>query len=123
MSGTTSISANQGGLPLQPTRSAYSARSKRSISRNSSHLGRSYSTHLDDGAVYHGGDYDSGVWEGSEHDRDKFAEEEEVLDHIRDGRLDEKDLEAPSLQKKTTTRSRKDPNIVRFPLSAKWYWL
>ena len=112
---STSNSANQGGLALQKSRSAYSPRSKRSPSQSSRYPFRSYSVHLDDGSVYHGGDHDSGAWEDSEDNEDELFPGDEVVDVGRDGTPDEKDLDAPPLQKKTTTKSRRDPNIVWLP--------
>lgn len=119
---------------LEPIRTAPDTRSRpsrpqssRTRSSSAPRLSRVFSAkHLDDGSTYHGGDHDTGhrgddddseesdlsekvTREGDEEDRRNGEEE---VDEVRDGVRNERDLEAP-LEKKQTTRSVKDPNLVR----------
>lgn len=101
----------------------------RDRSNTASHprLSRVFSArHLDDTSNYQGGDLDSHYQDDDDETSDadnleKLRQEdydeaerhgEGEVREVRDGVLDTRDLEA-NLEKKTTTRSVKDPNLVR----------
>ena len=72
--------------------------------------------HLDDHSLYHGGyhdDHDDGESEYEEDDVGSIKSlEGEGLNEVRDGIPDEKDVEAPPISRKSTSKSKKDPKIV-----------
>ena len=114
-----STSTSQGALRFETLQSGNGAplhgpSASLETHRSTLSLSRSYSVHLDDSSVYYGRDHDSGEWEYFEDDEQEtpIEEENKVLDEVRDGFRNEKDLEGPPLQRKSTTRSRKDPNHV-----------
>ena len=117
---TTSVS--QGVLRFEAPQSARGARLHRPSTnlshRSSLNLRRSYSIHIDDSSVYYDREHDIEDWEDWEDDEQEIPGEEENkgLDQVRDSDRNEKDLEEPPLQRKSTARSRKDPNLVRSPL-------
>ncbi len=98
----------------------------RSNTASRSDLTQVYSAqHLDDASNYHGGDHVFNQDEGNETDcsdkleqvrnqdyDDAAREGEDEFSEVRMGVLDIRDLEA-NLEKKPTTRSVKDPNLVR----------
>ena len=120
---------------LQPSHSAPTPSSgprarlprRQSDSASSLHLQPVFSAqHLDDVSDYHDGDHQS-----KHHDADNDTDYSSELEHVRNddydeaarkgkdevaevrmGILDTRDLEA-NLEKKQTTRSIKDPNLVR----------
>lgn len=122
---------------LEPTRSAPTAQPRRppaGRARSSTaaypRLTNVYSAqHLDDVSDYHGGDHDSQYRDhGGEtsdldnlekarqddyDDAEKYGDEDDS--EVRDGVPNTKDLES-KLEKKPTTRSIKDPNLVNIHL-------
>ena len=91
-------------------------------------LSRVYSAqHLDDVSVYHGPDHESQYRDeedecGDSDVSEKLREEDdekalsrgkEQLPEVQMGVPDTRDLEANKLEKKQSTRSTKDPNLVR----------
>lgn len=112
---------------LGRSRTTASNRSRTRSRPSSPHLHRFFSSqHIDDQSVYHGhqdihSDDDS-TYEGSDlsqhttekDDLEARAEGEGKVGEVRDGVPAERDVEAgrPPLEKKRTTRSIKDPNLV-----------
>ena len=99
----------------QRSKSAQSSPSRKAGTRRP--LDRLYSAqHLDDHSLYHGGyhdDHDEGESEYDEDDAESVKSlDGEGLNEVRDGIPDEKDLEAPPISRKSTSKSKKDPNIV-----------
>lgn len=120
---------------LEPSRSAPTpssgpraqSRRGRSNTANRPHLQHVFSAqHLDDVSNYHGGDHDTEYQDDDNEteysdelgqvrneDYDEAASEgKEEVPEVRMGVLDRQDLEA-NLEKKQTSRSIKDPNLVR----------
>ena len=114
---------------LKPSSSASSSssRPRAQLSRRPSNLQCVFSAqHLDDASNYHGGDHDSKTWDEDDEseypddlermrksDDDEAAREgKEEAPEVRVGVLDRQDIEA-NLEKKQSTRSIKDPNLVR----------
>ena len=122
---------------LESIKTAASANSRRGGSRSTRSRNSSTSRpqlqhvvsgrHLDDHSLYHPHDNVSAAEEGewiedesdySEQvvkDENKEAEEDgtEETSEVRGGILTERDLEAPPLERKQTSKSVKDPNLVR----------
>ena len=112
-------------IPSSPPRPQLPRGRSNTASRH--HIHRIFSAqHLDDTSNYHDGDHDSNY-----HEKDNETESLDELEQVRDedydeaerngedevsevrmGILDTKDLEA-NLEKRQTTRSVKDPNLVR----------
>ena len=96
---------------------SHSRSSRSSPSRNAGTRGRIdrlYSAqHLDDHSLYHGGYHDDHDEGESEYEEESLRSlEGEGLKEVRDGIPDEKDLEAPPISRKSTSKSKKDPNLV-----------
>ena len=99
----------------QSSKSARSSPSRKASTRRP--IDRLYSAqHLDDHSLYHGGyhdDHDEGESDCEDEDVESIKSlEGKGLNEVRDGVADEKDLEAPPISRKSTTKSRKDPNLV-----------
>ncbi|KAK4693464.1 hypothetical protein P7C71_g3938, partial [Lecanoromycetidae sp. Uapishka_2] len=119
---------------LEPIRSApapgttlsrpQSNRSRSNTANSYPRLSRVFSAqHLDDVSTYHGGDHDAYIPDyddeetdtseelTKEHDEEAMSRGEDEVDQVRMGIRDTRDL-SPNLEKKQTTRSIKDPNLV-----------
>ena len=113
---------------LEPSRSAPTPSSAPRVHLSPGrHLQRVFSAqHLDDISNYHDGDHDSKEQDGNieteysdeleqvrnEDDDEAARKGEDEVPEVRMGVLDTRDLEA-NLEKKKSTRSIKDPNLVR----------
>ena len=119
--------------PIQTAASANSRGEPRSTSSRDSSTSRSpfnhtvSGRHLDDHSLYHPhndvSDKEEGEWVENESDySEQVAKNEnekaegtglEETSEVRGGILTERDLEAPPLERKQTSRSVKDPSLVR----------
>ena len=113
--GDDAASIGSAAVSRQNTKSTRNSSPRRASSRNA--IDRIYSVrYLDDNSLYHGRFHDDHCADDSDYDEEDSEDvkrsDMEGLGEVRDGMKDEKDLEAPPLSKKSTTRSKKDPNIV-----------
>ena len=120
---------------LEPIKTAASASSKgvgarSSRSRNSStsrpqlqHVVSGW--HLDDHSVYHSNDEHESIEDESDYSEKVVKDENEKAENdgieetseVRGGILTERDIEAPPLEKRQTSKSAKDPNLVKHPVA------
>ncbi len=114
----TAASANSRGGGARSPRSRNSSTSRPQLQHVVS--GR----HLDDYSLYNGTEGEGAAIEDESDyseqvakDENEKAEEDgiEETSEVRGGILTERDLEAPPLEKRQTSKSAKDPNLVKHP--------